>query len=198
MRLGWSRRRPFFCGWRQDRCCRPAARSSAQVPWVKTEEEQRPKCGSWTAKGAWSSPDSIDSHTHPAFLLRRATADFAEAHWRRRAYEEIAAQRVAGIRFPALPRCAKLRQSATCREGPGRAGGDAENRALTTVEAKSGYGLTTEDEIKSLQAIRSAARSAFLPPARGTVVSTRSASPHMWCRRSFFRQTRRLCGQGLQ
>jgi len=50
-------------------------------------------------------------------------------------------------------------------------------QGTSVVEAKSGYGLTLEDEVKSLEAIRDAARQ-----WPGEVVPT--LLRRMWCRRN--------------
>jgi imidazolonepropionase len=107
-------------------------------------------------------PGLIDSHTHPVFCEPRLL-DF-EKRIAGASYQEIAAAG-GGIRSSV----------AAVRKATGKQLGQQVLGALnamleqgtTTVEAKSGYGLTLEDEIKSLQAIHGAAR---LWP--GTVVST--------------------------
>lgn len=107
-------------------------------------------------------PGFVDSHTHPAFAAPRLT-DF-EQRIQGRTYEEIA-KAGGGIRSSV--------------EGVRNASeGDLASHVLgalesmrttgtTTVEAKSGYGLSTESELKSLRAIR---RAAMRWP--GTVVPT--------------------------
>ena len=107
-------------------------------------------------------PGFVDSHTHPVFVSPRLV-DF-EKRIEGASYEEIAAAG-GGIR--------------SSLEGVRRAGKrvlvekvlavlrDMAAHGTTTVEAKSGYGLTVESEIKSLEAIREAA--SCWP---GTVVAT--------------------------
>ncbi|MBV8206255.1 MAG: imidazolonepropionase [Acidobacteria bacterium] len=107
-------------------------------------------------------PGFVDSHTHPVFSGPRLI-DFEE-RIRGSSYEEIA-RRGGGIRsslegvrrapLASLARLVEERLVAMSRYG------------TTTVEAKSGYGLDTTGEIKSLRAIARAA-SAF----SGTVVPT--------------------------
>jgi imidazolonepropionase len=107
-------------------------------------------------------PGFVDSHTHPVFVSPRLV-DF-EKRIEGASYEEIAAAgggirsslegvRRAGKRVLAEKVLAVLRDMAAY--------------GTTTVEAKSGYGLTVESELKSLEAIREAA--SRWP---GTVVST--------------------------
>jgi imidazolonepropionase len=107
-------------------------------------------------------PGFVDSHTHPVFISPRLV-DF-EKRIEGASYEEIAAAgggirssvegvRGAGKRILAEKVLAALRDMAA--------------HGTTTVEAKSGYGLTVESEIKSLEAIREAASG-----WAGTVIST--------------------------
>jgi imidazolonepropionase len=97
-------------------------------------------------------PGFVDSHTHPAFVTPRLI-DF-EKRICGATYEEIAEagggirSSVEGVRKETKSRLAEqvlqaLREMA--------------EQGTTTVEAKSGYGLTVESELKSLEAIRDAA-----------------------------------------
>ncbi len=97
-------------------------------------------------------PGFVDSHTHPAFITPRLV-DF-EKRIGGATYEEIAnagggiRSSVDGVRKATKSRLAEqvlqaLREMA--------------EQGTTTVEAKSGYGLTVESELKSLEAIRTAA-----------------------------------------
>lgn len=107
-------------------------------------------------------PGFVDSHTHPAFIHPRLV-DF-EKRVSGATYEEIAAagggirSSVEGVRKAGKSQLAEkvfeaLQQMA--------------EQGTTTVEAKSGYGLSVESELKSLEAIRDAAKR-----WPGTVVST--------------------------
>jgi imidazolonepropionase len=107
-------------------------------------------------------PGLVDSHTHPVFVSPRLV-DF-EKRVEGASYEEIAVAgggirssvegvRIAGKRVLVEKVVAVLRDMAA--------------HGTTTVEAKSGYGLTVESEMKSLEAIREAA--SHWP---GTVVAT--------------------------
>jgi len=107
-------------------------------------------------------PGFVDSHTHPAFINPRLV-DF-EKRISGATYEEIAGAG-GGIRASIeAVRKASRRQLADkvldCLRGCAEQG-------TTTVEAKSGYGLSLESELKSSEAIRDAA--SRWP---GTVVST--------------------------
>jgi imidazolonepropionase len=97
-------------------------------------------------------PGFVDSHTHPVFVSPRLV-DF-EKRIDGASYEEIAAAG-GGIRSSV---------EAVRRAGThGLAGKvldalhDMAAHGTTTVEAKSGYGLSVESELKSLQAIRESA-----------------------------------------
>ncbi|MDP9266886.1 MAG: imidazolonepropionase [Acidobacteriota bacterium] len=111
-------------------------------------------------------PGFVDSHTHPAFTAPRLI-DF-EKRIAGASYEEIAAAG-GGIRssVDALRKCSPAQLTASVLG----AFNQMAAQGTTTVEAKSGYGLSTEAELKSLEAIRTAA--ARWP---GTVVATLMAA----------------------
>ncbi len=128
-------------------------------PWLK---KNRKKLTEIDCAGKVVLPGFVDSHTHPVFVSPRLV-DF-EKRIEGASYEEIAAAgggirsslegvRKAGKRVLVDKVLAALRDMAA--------------HGTTTVEAKSGYGLTVESEMKSLEAIRDAA-SRWL----GTVVAT--------------------------
>ncbi|MGA8270042.1 MAG: imidazolonepropionase [Candidatus Sulfotelmatobacter sp.] len=128
-------------------------------PWLK---KNRKKVLENDCEGKVVLPGFVDSHTHPVFLSPRLV-DF-EKRIEGASYEEIAAAgggirssvegvRRAGKRILVEKVLAVLRDMAA--------------HGTTTVEAKSGYGLTVESELKSLEAIRDAA--SRWP---GTVVAT--------------------------
>lgn len=97
-------------------------------------------------------PGFVDSHTHPVFISPRLI-DF-EKRIAGATYEEIAAAG-GGIRSSATGvRLAKL-EDLTKHVLSGIERLVAEG--TTTIECKSGYGLTVESELRSLQAIRTAA-----------------------------------------
>jgi imidazolonepropionase len=104
-------------------------------------------------KGGVVLPGLIDCHTHPVFAEPRLV-DF-EKRIGGAGYEEIAAagggirSSVAAVRRSSRAELSKkvlTALNAMLEQG------------TSMVEAKSGYGLTLEDEIKSLDAIRDAAR----------------------------------------
>jgi imidazolonepropionase len=107
-------------------------------------------------------PGFVDSHTHPVFTHPRLV-DF-EKRISGASYEEIAEagggirSSIAGVREASKSALAQ-KISATLA--------DFARHGTTTVEAKSGYGLSLVSEVKSLEAIRAAARA-----WPGTVVPT--------------------------
>jgi len=98
-------------------------------------------------------PGFVDSHTHPVFVSPRLV-DF-EKRIEGASYDEIAAagggirSSLEGVR-KATKSVLKTKVLAVLQ--------DMAAHGTTTVEAKSGYGLTLESELKSLEAIREAAR----------------------------------------
>jgi imidazolonepropionase len=98
-------------------------------------------------------PGFVDSHTHPVFAAPRLV-DF-EKRTAGATYQEIAAagggirSSVAAVR-KASKRVLSERVLAAINE--------MADHGSTTVEAKSGYGLSTDSEIKSLEAIREVAK----------------------------------------
>jgi len=126
------------------------ARDALEDPWIKKNKRRLTEidCG-----GRVVLPGFVDSHTHPVFAAPRLV-DF-EKRISGATYEEIA-EAGGGIR-----------SSLAAVRGAGKSQLSAEvlkalrkftAHGTTTVEAKSGYGLSLADELKSLEAIRSAAR----------------------------------------
>jgi imidazolonepropionase len=136
-----------------------AQREVLRHPWLKKNKR---KLQEIDCNGGVVLPGFVDCHTHPVFASPRLV-DF-EKRIAGATYEEILAagggirSSVAGVRQAS--RGDLSQQVLTALEA-------MHDHGTSTVEAKSGYGLTTEDEIKSLEAIRDAAR---LWP--GTVVPT--------------------------
>ena len=128
-------------------------------PWIK---RNRTRVAEIDCRGKVVLPGFVDAHTHPAFLEPRLI-DF-EKRIVGATYEEIAVSG-GGIRSSVdTVRRAKRKELA---DNVLRALRDLASHGTTTVEAKSGYGLSLDAELKSLEAIRSAA---LLWP--GTVVPT--------------------------
>jgi imidazolonepropionase len=97
-------------------------------------------------------PGFVDSHTHPVFVSPRLV-DF-EKRIEGASYEQIA-EAGGGIRS-SLESVRRAGKSALADKVLA-ALRDMAAHGTTTVEAKSGYGLTVESELKSLGAVRAAA-----------------------------------------
>jgi len=128
-------------------------------PWLK---KNRKRVAEIDCAGKVVLPGFVDSHTHPVFVRPRLV-DF-EKRIEGASYEEISLAG-GGIRssLEAVRKARKndlvakittlLKQMSAC--------------GTTTVEAKSGYGLTVDSELKSLEAVKKA--SSTWP---GTVIAT--------------------------
>jgi len=118
-------------------------------PWIRRNRTQIVEID---CSGKVVLPGFIDAHTHPAFLQPRLT-DF-EKRIVGATYTEIALSG-GGIRSSVeAVRRAKRKELA---DKVLRALRDLASQGTTTIEAKSGYGLSLDAELKSLEAIRSAA-----------------------------------------
>ena len=119
-------------------------------PWIKKNRKQITESD---CRSNVVIPGFVDSHTHPVFVSPRLV-DF-EKRIEGASYEEIAAagggirSSLEGVR-KAAKSVLKMKVLAVLQ--------DMAAHGTTTVEAKSGYGLTLESELKSLEAIREAAR----------------------------------------
>ena len=135
------------------------AKDALRDPWLK---KNRKKVTEIDCAGKVVLPGFVDSHTHPVFVSPRLV-DF-EKRIEGASYEDIAAagggirSSLQGVRR-AMKRALAEKVLTVLR--------DMAAHGTTTVEAKSGYGLTVESELKSLEAIREA--SARWP---GTVIPT--------------------------
>src|SRR5258708_12685571 len=133
-------------------------------PWLK---KNRKGVTEIDCSGRVVLPGFVDSHTHPVFTHPRLV-DF-EKRITGASYEEIAEaggairSSIAGVRAASKSALTKKVSAVLA---------DLARHGTTTVEAKSGYGLNLESELKSLEAIRAAARE-----WPGTVVPTFLAPP---------------------
>jgi imidazolonepropionase len=134
-------------------------RDALRDPWLK---KNRKKVTEIDCGGRVVLPGFVDSHTHPVFTHPRLV-DF-EKRISGASYEEIA-EAGGGIRS-SIDGVRKASKAALA-EKVLAALHDLAMHGTTTVEAKSGYGLSLESEIKSLESIRAAARQ-----WPGTVVPT--------------------------
>lgn len=126
-----------------------AMKEALHDPWLK---KNRKKLLEIDCSGKVVLPGFVDSHTHPVFVSPRLV-DF-EKRIQGASYSEIAAagggirSSLEGVR-KATEKDLALKLLATLD--------NMTAHGTTTVEAKSGYGLSLESELKSLEAIREAA-----------------------------------------
>ncbi len=134
-------------------------RDALRDPWIKKNRRRliEVDCG-----GCVVLPGFVDSHTHPVFAEPRLI-DF-EKRIAGAGYEEIAASG-GGIRSSVT--AVRLAGKRALAEKVLRVLQIFGAHGTTTVEAKSGYGLSLDAELKSLEAIRRASRE-----WPGTVVPT--------------------------
>jgi imidazolonepropionase len=125
--------------------------------WVKKSDVLEIDC-----RNGVVTPGFVDAHTHPAFISPRLV-DF-EKRIEGATYEQIA-EAGGGIRasLSGVREASKKELAAKVLSALNQMAA----QGTTTVEAKSGYGLSLESEIKSLEAIRDCAKQ-----WPGTVVST--------------------------
>ena len=119
-------------------------------PWLK---KNRKKVVEIDCERQVVLPGFVDSHTHPAFINPRLV-DF-EKRISGATYEEIAA---AGGGIRSSVESVREAGKNLLVERVFEALQQMAEQGTTTVEAKSGYGLSLDSEIKSLEAIRDAAR----------------------------------------
>ncbi len=134
-------------------------RDAQRDSWLQSHKK---KVEEIDCRGGVVLPGFVDSHTHPAFAAPRLV-DF-EKRIAGASYEQIA-EAGGGIRS-SVEGVRKLGRAALA----GKilpALNEMAAQGTTTVEAKSGYGLSLEAELKSLEAIREASRR-----WPGTVVAT--------------------------
>ena len=148
-----------------------------RIEWVG-EEAQLSRTGSagdWAAvhdlEGAWVTPGLIDCHTHLVFGGTRAT-EYAD-RLRGRSYEEIA-RRGGGILSTMRAVRSAPEQQLFEESAPRLQALLAEG--VTTVEIKSGYGLTLADEAKMLRTARALER-AFPVTVKTTLLAAHALPP---------------------
>lgn len=123
-----------------------------RIAWVGPEADLPEKYADWAAEDAGGrlvTPGLVDAHTHLAFGGWRA--DEFVARLRGRSYQEIS--RAGGGIGATVRRTRALSEEELLDRCLSFARGMAE-LGVTTVEAKSGYGLDTESELKLLRVYR--------------------------------------------
>ncbi len=126
--------------------------NQGRIVWAGPTESMPAQVRGWPAEdaqGALVVPGLIDCHTHLAFAGWRA--DEFDRRCRGATYQEIAAS------GGGIMSTVRRTRAASETELHARARGFLESMTdlgITTVECKSGYGLTTEDELKLLRVYR--------------------------------------------
>ncbi len=147
-----------------------------RIQWVGGGGEEPPEFRAPAVKrhdlrGAWMTPGLIDCHTHLVFAGTRAR-EYAE-RLRGASYAEIAARGGGILTTMRATRRASLEElveSAAPRLESLLAEG------VTTIEIKSGYGLTLQDEAKMLRAARQLAQR-FAVTVRTTLLAAHTLPP---------------------
>jgi len=121
--------------------------------------------------GAWVTPGLIDCHTHLVFAGNRA-GEYAE-RLRGKSYEEIA--RAGGGILSTMQAVRRASEQQLIDESAPRLASLA-SEGVTTVEVKSGYGLTLADEAKMLRVARHLGR-AFPVTVRTTLLAAHTLPP---------------------
>jgi imidazolonepropionase len=121
--------------------------------------------------GAWVTPGLIDCHTHLVFAGTRAD-EYAQ-RLRGRSYEEIA--RAGGGILSSVRAVREASEESLFAQSAPRLAALA-SEGVTTVEIKSGYGLTLLDEAKMLRVARALGR-AFPVTVRTTLLAAHTLPP---------------------
>ncbi|HSS45069.1 MAG TPA: imidazolonepropionase [Thermoanaerobaculia bacterium] len=138
----------------------------------------RPTDVSLDASGQTLLPGFVDAHTHPVWA-----GDRAEEIGRRLAgerYDSIAAE---GGGILATVRATRAASSAELRNVVSRRLARMLSHGTTTLEAKSGYGLTVEQEIRSLQLLVSLSGDEGMPRVAPTLLAAHELPPEFRDRR---------------
>jgi imidazolonepropionase len=146
-----------------------------RIEWVGAEADlpagSYDSCEQHDVGGAWITPGLIDCHTHLVFAGTRA-GEYAQ-RLRGRSYAEIAREGGGIVSTMRAVRSASLQQLVD-ESAPRLQALLAEG--VTTVEIKSGYGLTLEDEGKMLRAAR-ALEAAFPVTVKTTFLAAHTVPP---------------------
>jgi len=126
-----------------------STKDALRDPWIR---KHRKRISEIDCAGKVVIPGLVDSHTHPVFVAPRLI-DF-EKRIEGASYEEIA---TAGGGIRSSLESVRNASKAALKAKVLAVISDMAGYGTTTVEAKSGYGLTLDSELKSLEAIREAA-----------------------------------------
>ncbi|AFU97975.1 imidazolonepropionase [Simiduia agarivorans] len=127
--------------------------SAGKISWVGAIDAAPSARQTLDARGQWLTPGLIDCHTHLIFGGNRAQ-EFA---WRQQgvSYQTIA-ERGGGIRSTVT--ATRNASDAALLESAGRRLQTLIDEGVCTVEIKSGYGLTLEQELRMLRLARQLGR----------------------------------------
>jgi imidazolonepropionase len=122
-----------------------------RIAWVGPRQELVPPAGSMvrSAEGRWITPGLVDCHTHLVFAGDRA-AEF-ERRCQGASYEEIARE---GGGILSTVRATRAATEDELVDAAAERARWSVRRGVTTVEIKSGYGLSLDDELRLLRAAR--------------------------------------------
>lgn len=144
----------------------------------RREYSSRPADVTLDAAGGTLLPGLVDAHTHPVW-----TGDRGEEIGRRlsgESYSKIAAEGGGILATVRATRAASGDDlSATVRRRLAAMLG----HGTTTVEAKSGYGLTVEDELRALRLLRTLSEESDLPAVVPTLLAAHEVPPEFHDRR---------------
>jgi imidazolonepropionase len=170
----WRNAKLAICDAAAARAARGALLTrGARIEWVGEEAALPPVSAQAVhdLSGAWVTPALIDCHTHLVFAGTRA-GEYAE-RLRGASYEELA-RAGGGILSSVRAVRAASEQQLFEQSAPRLAALMAEG--VTTVEIKSGYGLTLTDEAKMLRVARQLGRS-FPVTVRTTLLAAHTVPP---------------------
>ncbi|HEV7138111.1 MAG TPA: imidazolonepropionase [Steroidobacteraceae bacterium] len=145
-----------------------------RIEWVGAERDLPGDCHpdeSHDLQGAWVTPGLIDCHTHLVFAGTRA-AEYAQ-RLQGRSYQEIAR---AGGGILSTMRAVRAASQQQLFEASVPRLQALLGEGVTTIEVKSGYGLTLEDEAKMLRVARALAR-AFPVTITTTLLAAHALPP---------------------
>ena len=131
------------------------------------------------ATGRTLLPGFVDAHTHPVW-----TGDRGEEIGRRLAGESYASIAASGGGILATVRATRAASDEELASAVRRRLASMLAHGTTTVETKSGYGLTVEDEIRALELLRTLAREPDLPSIVPTLLAAHEVPPEFRERRA--------------
>jgi imidazolonepropionase len=162
----------------------PAVRAEGGVfVFVGTEADYRREYGNRPADvtvdatGRTLLPGLVDAHTHPVWV-----GDRGEEIGRRLAGESYSAIAASGGGILATVRATRAASDEELASAAGRRLRTMAAHGSTTVEAKSGYGLTAEDELRSLRVL-AALDGSDLPRIVPTLLAAHEVPPEFRERR---------------